>query len=179
REIAAAPAPLTVAWAAKRFDLDLLLDWVAAAMLCETGEPFQAVMVRDNRDALAGGRWSWVLWDLDQSFFDPPRFQRLGHGNGYLDYLSSRRSEGMPAGLLVARLLREDPRFRQLLADRVEHAIDHELTAERARALVARYARMTSTLGNDPSRFAPLLDDYFPRRRESVRAEIAELRGGG
>ncbi|HET9767469.1 MAG TPA: CotH kinase family protein, partial [Thermoanaerobaculia bacterium] len=67
--IARQPAPLRSEWARRNFDLVELLDWTAAAVLCETVEPFQALTFRDPDGRLAEGRWSWVLWDLDRSFF--------------------------------------------------------------------------------------------------------------
>jgi len=78
--------------------------------------------------------------------------------------LGSRRNDGYPAGLLVRRLLREDPAFRRLLADRLERALESEVTPQRIAALAARF------------RLAPALVQFFAQRRSTVQPEIEMLR---
>jgi len=171
--IASQPAPLRSEWARRHFDLAALLDWTAAAVLCETVEPFQALSFRDPEGRLAAGKWSWVLWDLDRSFFaySGPRGRP-----SYVLYLGSHRNDGYPAGLLVRRLLREDPGFRRLLADRLERALDSDLTPPRIAALAARYAEADHQLGGVAPRLAPALVQFFAQRRSAVLPEIEMLR---
>ena len=167
-----APAPLTAAWAAERFDLDLLVDWTVAALVCGTGEPFQALTFRDRTGRVAGGRWSWMLWDMDQSFFDTPNFHRFGVGNDAVGYLFTRRNAGMPPGLLMQRLLREDPGFRRRLAERTLGALRDELTPAFFAELVGGYRLQAQRLGVADLRFLDALDEFFARRRTELPAEI-------
>jgi len=170
--IAGQPAPLQTEWARRHFDVEELIDWLAAAVICETVEPFQALDFRDPNGEIAGGRWSWVLWDLDRSFFAYSGPRRPN----YLLYLGSHRSDGYPAGLLTGRLLREDPGFRRLLADRLERALASEVTPQRIAALAARYAEADRQLGDVAPGLAPALVEFFAQRRRSIVPEMAMLR---
>lgn len=171
-EIRAAPAPLTAAWAAERFDLDHLVAGTVTALVCGTGEPFQALMFRDLTGRTAGGRWSWLLWDLDQSFFDTPQFHRFGVNNDAVRYLFTRRNNGMPAGLLMHRLVNEDPAFRRRLAERTLAALRDEVTPAFLTELVAGYRRTARDLGIEDLRFLDALDEFFTWRRTALPAEV-------
>lgn len=170
-----APAPLTAAWAAERFDLDHLVDGTVVALgVCGTGEPFQALMFRDLTAETAGGRWSWMLWDLDQSFFDTPQFHRFGVRNDAVRYLFTRRNNGMPAGLLIHRLLNEDPAFRRRLADRALAALSDKLTPELFVDLVDGYRRVARELGVEDLSYLDSLDEFFARRRTELPEEVEQ-----
>jgi CotH kinase protein len=162
-----APAPLTEEWAAARFDLDVLKRWTIAAMVCGTGEPFQALTFRDRSGRVAGGRWSWLLWDMDQSFFARFDFRR-----DPVAILFSRRHAWIPAGLLVRRLLNEDPGFRHRLGAQILAAMRDDLTPAFFTGLVERYRAQAIQLGVEDLEFLRLLDEFFRRRQLELPAEV-------
>jgi hypothetical protein len=175
RQIRAAPAPLSMAWADDHFDLEELLSGVSAALICGTGEPFQGMTFRDTEGLLLDGRWSWLQWDLDQSFSDPPHLQRRG-GRAIGD-LFARHGAGLgqPAALLTSRLLNEEPRFRARLAERLRRALDEQATPSFLAALVSRYAELARRAGiRDQASFTELAR-FFAARPAQLRQQISEV----
>lgn len=175
RQIRTAPAPLSMAWADDRFDLEELLSGISAALICGTGEPFQGMTFRDTEGRLLGGRWTWLQWDLDQSFSDPPHLQRRG-GRAIGD-LFARHGAGLgqPAALLTSRLLNEEPRFRARLARRLRRALDQQATPSFLATLVARYAEFARRAGiRDQTTFSELAR-FFAARPAHLRQQISEV----
>lgn len=175
--LAATPAPLTAEVASRRYDLDQLTRWLATVLFCATGEPHQDAMIRDRSGLLAGGRWTWIPWDQDMSFRNPPGNSRFGREGEVLPFLlwNERPDEISPSRQLARRLLIEDRAFRAQLIDRVERAFAGELTPEFLEQLVARYETAARELGADDLVFAERLRSFFAARPAEVRRQLAML----
>ena len=154
--IRSAPRPLTAARAATRYDLDQLTRWLVTVLFCATGELHQDAMIRDRSGVLAGGRWTWIHWDQDMSFRNPPGNSRFGREREVLPFLlwNHRPEETAPARELARRLLLEDPDYRERLVARIERALAEELTPAFLEDLVTRYETAARELGAEDLVFA-------------------------
>lgn len=175
--IAAAPKPLSAERAAARFDLDQLTRWLVTVLFCATGDLYQDAMIRDRSGSLAGGRWTWIHWDHDMSFRNPPGNSRFGWEGEVLPFVlwNQRPDEVAPSRQLARRLLIEDRAFRARLVDRVESALARELTPDFLEQLVSRYERAARELGADDLVFAERLRAFFAARPAEVRRQLAML----
>ena len=169
------PAPLTAEAAGARYDLDSLLAWLATVAFCGTGDLYQDALVRDRSGEVRGGRWFWIHWDHDMSFRTPPGNSRFGRYRDALEavFWSRRPSDSAPARSLLKRLLAEDPSFRARVEQRFDAALGAELTPEFLAAVVARYETEARRLAIADLHFAPALRDYFARRPEALREQVA------
>jgi len=175
--IQSAPAPLTAALAGRRYDLDRLADWLATVLFCATGDLYQDAMVRDRSGVLAGGRWSWIHWDHDMSYRNPPGNSRFGREREVLPFVlwNQRPNEIAPSRELARRLLVEDPTFRARFAARVERALARELTPEFLASLVTRFESAARELGAEDLVFAERLRAFFAARPAEVRHQLELL----
>ncbi len=172
--IRSVPRPLTAARAATRYDLDQLTRWLATVLFCATGELHQDAMIRDRSGVLAGGRWTWIHWDQDMSFRNPPGNSRFGREREVLPFLlwNHRPEESAPSRELARRLLLEDPAYRQRLVERIERALAEELTPAFLEDLVTRYETAARELGAEDLVFAERLRAYFAARPAEVRRQL-------
>jgi hypothetical protein len=134
-------------------------------------------MIRDRSGALAGGRWTWIHWDHDMSFRNPPGNSRFGWERELLPYVlwNEREYELAPSRQLARRLLLEDPAYRQRFTAAVERALADELTPAFLEELVARYESAARELGAEDLVFAARLRAYFAARPAEVRRQLALL----
>jgi hypothetical protein len=156
--LARAPAPLTAAAAAQRYDLDALLDGLTTALISADSDSFQEVLLRDRRGELAGGRWFPVLWDVNMSRLGTDPAASFGDFRDLLPMLVAewpeafrrsraiQRMQRLPF-LLHRRLLREDPEYRARLAARLSEAFDDQLTEEFAAGLGGQLRRWAAEVG--------------------------------
>ncbi|HLF57452.1 MAG TPA: CotH kinase family protein, partial [Thermoanaerobaculia bacterium] len=172
RFVVRAPAPLLRAVAATRFDLDALTDGFAAALYCATGEAFQSVLVRDRRGVLAGGRWSWIVWDYDSSFVDRRGFTRFGRARDLLPYVLRGSRLPYVNHILIHRLLDEDAGYRRELAARVVRALNHELTAEFLARRLEGYERSARELGVEDLEFLARLRAFTAERPAALYRQL-------
>ena len=178
--IAAAPAPLTRAAAAERYDIDKLVTWVVTVLFNGTGDIYQEAMIRDRTGELASGRWTWIHWDHDMSFRTPPKNSRFGNKRDLLPYvLDNQRAIRSPQQALMLRLVEEDPAFRTELVRRATQALNHQLTPEFLESLVVRYEQTAKTLGVTDLDWAGKLRDYFAWRPQAIRNQLQKMLGAG
>lgn len=175
--IQAVPRPLTAELAATRYDLDQLTRWLVTVLFCATGELHQDAMIRDRSGVVAGGRWTWIHWDQDMSFRNPPGNSRFGREREVLPFIlwNHRPDESAPARELARRLLLEDPAYRKRLVERIERALAGELTPAFLEDLVTRYETAARELGAEDLVFAERLRAYFAARPAEVRRQLALL----
>jgi CotH kinase protein len=171
--IEAEPAPYTAARAATRFDLDSLVPSLVAYLICGTTDIFQGLLVRDPAGVVASGRWTYVDWDLDQSFHQTHTFHRFANFGDVLPYLKHRGVlERRPAAALMRRLLAEDPAFRIRVAAAVTAALNHELSAKEVERLIARYRRIAAELEIPDRSFLDQLEQVLADRPATLYVQL-------
>lgn len=178
--IANAPAPLERDTVNARYDVDSLTAWLLTVLFNGTGDLYQEAIFRDRSGEFAGGRWSFVLWDLDMSFRTPPRNSRFGSKRDVLPYvLDTERTLTAPQQAMVQRLVDENPAYREEIVARTTRALNHLLTPAYLEGLVTKYERIARTLGVTEFRWAGRLRDFFADRPSAVRAQLQKMLGAG
>lgn len=170
--IEASPEPFTRERAAERFDLEAVDRSVLTALFAATGDAFQDALVRDRTGAVAGGRWTTVLWDLDWSFHDYPRLERFPRRDDLLPFLldPTRRIIG-PLHLLVVRLLAEDPAYRAELRRKLVAALEGPLDAAARAELLERFRATAERLALEDREFLDRLERFLEERPEELLAQ--------
>lgn len=170
--VAGTPEPMRVEQAAERIDVDNLIRHALTIIYCGTSDWAQGAAVLETRSPQS--RWFWVLWDLDQSFWqnsDTP-WQRPSMRLLTAPARPNERTD--LRAILLQRLLREDPAFARRFAAEVAETLNHRLTPEFLRDLVTRYQALHV-------REAPFRDmnlqAYFDHRADVVFDAVASALG--
>jgi len=163
--VLSAPKPMSMEEAAERVDLDNFVRHMATFFFAGTVDWAQGAAIRDN--SRPDATWSFVHWDLDHSFRDPPGWRLPA-----IDTVLRGGRPGSRNGVrarLMSRLLEEDPEFRRYFADLLAELLDQRMNAEFLTDLLDRYAHLLQ-----PRRLVRLRE-FFANRPALLRSEIRDL----
>ena len=133
---------LTEELVGREVDLDNLVRWQLAALFCATEDRLQGPLWRDLEDPQ--GRWSWMAWDMDQSF---GRSYKPGITFSELPFPADYGSRPDLRNFLFARLLDDDPAFRDRVTRLFDEVMNHRLTDAFLAERTAWYLRWAEIYG--------------------------------
>ena len=166
-----APSPLSMAAVDDRVDLDNLLLHLFTFIFCGTTDWNQGAAVLDNTAARA--RWSWVHWDLDQSFY--PRKRRSLDDPRSVGWETSQPAIGQiiesgkrrdVRARIFDRLRQEDPDFVAHFTALATNLLNHRLGTAFSDHLMNKYEHLMR--GGQVDEFRKV----FAARPEIVRADL-------
>ena len=119
-------------------NMENLMRQYAAFLICGTGDAFQGLIVKDDRNP--ANRWFFVNWDMEDSFsaeITPDYFEYLGYGPPAPPVLRPT----------LWRKLRENPAFRIRFSELVTNLLDTKLTQQWLNMTIAHYRHEATAHG--------------------------------
>ncbi len=157
----------SVGWIRSEVDVDNLYRWALAVLFCATGDLFQGTLVKDQ---VAGSRWFWVAWDMDDSFgvTDAAGWQR-----DTFNRLVGRARRDLRSNLLFILLANETERrtFLHLATEALNHRLTERFLEERWR----HYRAQAQVLGIGAETETSLarMREFLERRRAMLAEQLA------
>jgi hypothetical protein len=153
RWIKLAPAPMSMAEAAQKFELADITAWALAIGFTSTWDNNQGAYFRDNADP--SSKWQSLVWDMDASFNDDPVRGKPGHyaHQQPFDLLEGYRAE------LFRRLFNESAEYRAHFLQTAEQALSTVARKEVLLSLADRYIQLATTQTGPDSHTVKVLRD--------------------
>ncbi|MEM7052342.1 MAG: CotH kinase family protein [Acidobacteriota bacterium] len=154
-----------------RYDLASLEAWFLASLTCGTTDAYQGALVRDESAPL--GRWSWIAWDMDQSFMAARQPMTEPWQEDVWAHLLRRPRDDFRNPILRT-LIRNSPQYRQRLAERLRWALDERLDEAFRDALLGRYREIAEHYQVADDESLDRIEEFLERRPAVLRARVAE-----
>jgi hypothetical protein len=140
-------------------DLDNLTRWALSILFCGTTDIWQGALARDQQRA--DGRWFWINWDMDHSFMD-----LYQHARKPWEIDTFRRLLGVnePRSVILTRLMKEDPGYRQWFAAQLVAMLNHRLTPAYLQGRLDHYRLAAARLGIRERESFDIVEDFFRER---------------
>lgn len=165
------PRRIPVSQLESEVDLDSLIRWHLAMVLCATAETGQATMARRH-----GEPWQWVNWDMNRSFRSVrPR----GQPNWEIDsiqWVQNRRlsHRGLTMRLL-SNLLSGSQEFRKRYVATANEVLDHRFTPDFVESRLEHYSALARMLAIEDQRFLGEIRLFLENRPAAIREHLARL----
>jgi hypothetical protein len=137
--------PENYAFLQSQIDIDNFIDYHILQIYAANSD-WPRRNVKQFRPRTQGGRWSWILWDVDWSFGKWHRVWQSSYEFNMIDWLYNRDREKLERGSRPLRKLLENPDFRAAFLARTSDLLNTVLEPER---VVSRIDRLANELRAD------------------------------
>ena len=171
------PENFSITRAEQSIDLDSLFKQIISWAFCGTDDYCQGAAILDLRDADAKG--FYVNWDMDLSFrdgrsggIDREKWEQPGVGRQYGQY---NWKKDCFQSVLFTLLMDQSPQHRDTFLSLLVTTLNHKLTEDFFRSLLAYYKDMLERIGTPHHEYFEMLENYTENRSEFLLDELKEL----
>ncbi|HDP95495.1 MAG TPA: hypothetical protein ENN40_09075 [Candidatus Aminicenantes bacterium] len=162
--------------AAQRVDLDNLSRNKFSFVFCGTDDNIQGVAALDLKDP--DGRWFWINWDMDRSFWFHYDFrtktipEHIWEKHPFESAVNPRATD--VRSVLLRRLIHESPPFRNEFVRLTTDLMNHRITRDFLLSRVAYYRSLLQALDRKNLESIDEMGRFCRYRPDFIRKQIME-----
>ncbi len=156
---------MTMEDAQNRVDLKNFSLWWLSQIYCANTDAFQGLAVLDK--SKPEGKWFWINWDMDHSFVNNYE-KELEHDweqKKTLHDVMAGRGKEFHRGVLLRRLVKEDPAYSKYFEKLFMDMLNHRLTMDFLQQRVDYYQKAVMDFGGKGDSIKPVRE--FIKNRHS------------